>query len=149
MQVSVSSGDVTGAASKTILSVLASASRRAKLKQIIISCTDSPADATAVFALRDITADGTGTGVTPRFVDRELTGQTPSCTAKANYTVEPTYATGNGRRIGLNQRIPLVYNPPYDGEDMTQLSSQTVVGFGLQMISGPPVKYDVNFQWDE
>ena len=48
MQARVTSGNVTGASAKTILAVLASATRRVKLKQLIISCTDTPADAMAL-----------------------------------------------------------------------------------------------------
>src|SRR5574340_1281040 len=147
MQATVSSGDVTGAATKTIVSVLASATRRAKLKQLIIACTGAPADATAVFALRFITSDGTGSAVTPKAVDSA--DGAPSCTAKANYTIEPTYAAGNIARIGLNQRVTAIWNAPFGGEYVTNLSAGTNIGIGVQMISGPAVSYEVTAQWEE
>ena len=148
MQATVASGDVTFSGSTmTLLSVLASSSRRAKIKQIIVGCTDTPADATAVFALRKITADGTGTAKTPQAVDAG--DGTPTCTAKGNYTVEPTYATGNEMEFGLNQRVTMIWNAPFNGEPVTNLSGGTVIGYGLQMVSGPSLKYRVTIQFEE
>lgn len=147
MQASVSSGDVTGASTKTILSVLASASRRCQLAQIEIECTDTPSDSTAVFALGFITTDGTGSAVTPGAVDSA--DGSPSCTAKANYSAEPTYAASPKRRIAVNQRITYILNMPFDGEWKTGLSGGTNIGIGLQMISGSAIKYNVTFHWKE
>lgn len=147
MQCTVSSGDVTGASTKTIVAILASSTRRAKLKQLIIACTGAPADATAVFAVRNITADGTGSAVTPKAVDSS--DGAPSCTCKANYTIEPTYAAGNVQRIGLNQRVTAIWNAPFGGEDVTNLSGGTNLGIGVQMVSGPALAYEVTAQWEE
>lgn len=147
MQAIVSSGDVAGASTKTILAILASSTRRCQLLQITISCTDTPADATAVFSVGFLTADGTGTSVTPVAVDSA--DGAPSCTAKKNYTVEPTYASNRLWRIGLNQRIALVYNVPFDGEWKTNLSGGTNLGIGIQMVSGSAVNYCVDAQWKE
>ena len=147
MQASVSSGDVTGASAKTILAVFAAAARRASVLQVEIECTDTPADATAVFALGFITADGTGTGVTPGAVDSA--DGSPSCTAKANYSAEPTYAAAPKKRLAVNQRVTYIWNVPFDGEWKTALSGGTNLGIGLQMISGPALKYNATFQWRE
>ena len=147
MQARVTSGNVTGASAKTILAVLASATRRVKLKQLIISCTDTPADATAVFRVGFITADGTGTARTTVAVDSA--DGAPSCTAKKNYTGEPTYATNDLAYIGLNQRTTLIWNPPFEGEFVTNLSGGANLGIGIQMVSGPALNYDVDAQWQE
>lgn len=147
MQASVTSGNVTGASSKTILTVLASATRRAKLKQITVACTDTPADATAIFRVCFITADGTGTSVTPVAVDSA--DGAPSCTAKKNYTVEPTFASNDITRFGLNQRVTLIWNAPFDGGYTTNLSGGTNLGIAIQMVSGPALTYNATAQWEE
>lgn len=147
MQARVTSGNVTGAATKTILAILASSSRRVSLKQLIIACTDTPADATAVFKVTFITADGTGTSKTP--VACDSADGTPSCTAKANYTVEPTYAANSLAEFGLNQRVTMIWNSVFDGEWKTNLSGGTNVGIGIQMVSGPALTYSIDAQWQE
>ena len=149
-QARVSSGDVTGASTKTLLAIFASATRIARIKQIVISCTDTPADATAVISVGFLTADGTGSAVTPGFVNGTLFhGGNPSCTAKANYSAEPTYATPRLSRQGINQRVTEIWNTPFDGEIATELSGGTEIGIGIQMVSGPALKYAVDVQWDE
>lgn len=147
MQFRVNSGDVTGASAKTILAVLSSTTRRPKVVQIVISCTDLPNDATAVFQIAKITTDGTGSGVTPHAVDSALGAA--SCTAKANYTGEPTYGPVMDR-IGLNQRVTVIWNAPFDGAYQPRISGDAAdLGIGIQMVSGPAVKYAASVQWDE
>lgn len=147
MQATTVSGDVTGASAKTLLSVLASATRRAKLLQVIVACTDTPADATAVFRLCFITADGTGTSETTQACDSA--DGAPSCTSKKNYTVEPTYASQNLWETGLNQRNTAIWNATFGGPFVTNLSGGTNLGIGLQMVSGPALKYRATFIWEE
>lgn len=147
MQAIVSSGDVAGAATKTMLALFASSTRRVQLLQLTISCTDTPADATGVFSVGFLTGDGTGTSVTPVAVNSA--DGAPSCTAKKNYTVEPTYASNRLWRIGLNQRIAIVWNCPYAGAWQTNLSGGTNLGIGIQMVSGSAVNYCVDAQWEE
>jgi hypothetical protein len=147
-QYTVDSGDVTFAGSAlTLASVLASATRRAKIKQIIIACSDAPADATAVFALRKMTVDGTGTGGTAYPVDAG--DGAPNCTTKHTYTIEPTYATGNIYAWPLNQRVTMIWNAPFGGEPASNLSGGTDIGWGLVMLSGPNLKYRATIQWEE
>jgi hypothetical protein len=147
MQATTVSGSVTGASTKTLVSVLASATRRAKLKQISVACTDTPADATAIFRVCFITADGTGTAETTQAVDSA--DGAPSCTSKKNYTIEPTYASQNIWEEGLNQRVSMIWNAPFGGEFVTNLSGGTNLGIGLQMISGPALTYRATLQWEE
>jgi hypothetical protein len=143
----VCSGDVTGASTKTLLAVLATATRRPKILQITIGCSGAPADATAIFGLRRITADGTGTAATPQQVDSA--DGAPTITAKSNYTVEPTYATGDLYDIPLNQRVTAIWNPPFGPPPASNLSGGTVVGLGVQMISGPALAYRVTIEFEE
>lgn len=147
MRATVVSGDVAGAANKTLLAIFATAARRPKLLQIIIGCTAAPADATARFALRRITADGTGTALSNTFAMDPGDGA-PVVTAKGNYTAEPTYATGNILEIGLNQRATVIWNAP-DDESRPSCAVGAANGLGLQMVAGPTVNYNITFTWDE
>lgn len=143
MQYFVSSGDVTGAAAKTILAIFGTAARRPRLIQVVIGCSGAPADNAAKFMVQKITADGTGTSVTPEVCD---SGDGAAfCTAKKNYTAEPTYATGNGVQLPLNQRATLVWNVPV--AYMSPLG--TANGIGIQMVSGPALAYNVTAFFEE
>lgn len=143
----VCSGDVTGASTKTLLSVLSTTTRRPKILQVTIGCSGSPADATAIFSLRRITADGTGTAATPQQVDSA--DGAPVVTAKSNYTIEPTYATGSLYDIPLNQRVTVIWNPPFGPPPAPEVSGGTVKGLGVQMVSGPALAYRVTIEFEE
>lgn len=143
MQFSVTSGDVTGAATKTLLAIVGTASRRPRLIQVIIGCSGTPADNAAKFRIQQFTAAGTGTAVSPEVVDGG--DGAASCTAKANCTVEPTYAVGGGIVIPLNQRATMVYNLPV--AYMVPLGATN--GIGIQMVSGPALAYNVTAFFEE
>lgn len=145
MKAYAASGDVTGAANKTIISITASATRRPKLLQLIIGCSGTPADNVAKIAIRKFTADGTGTAGTTFQADSA--DGAPSVTTKVNYTVEPTYAAGNVAEIDLNQRATVVWNSPLGAEPSVALG--TANGIGIQMVSGPTLPYNVTAIWDE
>lgn len=147
MQGRVTSGDVTGASTKTILCLLSSSTRRPAVVQITIGCTDTPADATAVFRVGFITADGTGTARTTVAVNSA--DGAPSVTAKKNYSGEPTYATNDLEHIGVNQRVTVIYNTPFGGPFTANLSTGANLGIAVQMVSGPALAYNVTLQWDE
>ena len=147
MQIKVTSGDVTGAATKTLVSILSTATRRPKILQIIVACTGAPADATAKFVLKRMTADGTGTANTNVTAVDAGTDGAPTLTSKTNYTVEPTYVANEGSDIGLNQRVTAIWNPPFGGVYGCPIGAGA--GFGLQMISGPALAYDVTMFVDE
>lgn len=143
----VSTGDVMGAAGKTIVALMATAARRPKLKQITIGCSDSPADATAVFAIRRITAAGTGTAKTAFQADGA--DGAPVVTPFANYTVEPTYVSGEIVRLPMNQRATMVWETPDDeGGEISSLLG-VANGVGIQMISGPAVNWSATVCWEE
>lgn len=143
MQYSVTSGAVTGGTTKTILTLLSAATRRPRLIQLIIGCSGAAADNVALFKIQRITADGTGTAVTPLAADGGDGAAT--CTAKANYTVEPTYLAGDGIQIALNQRATLVWNVPVSY--LPALGSGP--GIGIQMLSGPALAYVVTAFFEE
>lgn len=145
MKAYAASGAVTGAATKTLLSIISSATRRPKLLQVIIGCSGTPADNVALVAIRKFTVDGTGTGGTTFQADSA--DGAPSCTTKNSYTIEPTYAAGNVEEIALNQRATVIWNAPLGAEPSVPLA--TTNGIGLQMVSGPSLAYNVTFVWDE
>lgn len=143
MQYSVAFGDVTGAAGKTLLSILSAATRRPRLIQVIIGCSGAAADNVAKFQIKRITADGTGTAVTPQACDAGDGAAT--CTAKGNYSAEPTYESGNGIEIALNQRATLVYNVPV----AYQAAVGAGAGIGVLMVAGPALAYNVTAIYEE
>ncbi len=145
MKAYASSGQVTGAATKTIISLAASATRRPKLLQVIIGCEGTPADNVAEFAIRKFTADGTGTGGTTFQADSA--DGAPLVTTKNNYTVEPTYASGNVAEISVNQRATVIWNAPLGAEPAIAIG--TANGIGIQAITAPSLAYTITTIWDE
>jgi hypothetical protein len=145
MKAYCASGDVTGAASKTVVALISSATRRPKLLQVIIGCSGTPADNVAKVAIRKFTADGTGTSGTTFQADSS--DGAPSVTTKVNYTVEPTYTSGNVEEISLNQRATVIWNAPLGAEPSVPIGTSN--GIGVQLISAPTLAYNVTMVWDE
>ncbi len=145
MKAYASSGDVTGAATKTLIAILASATRRPKLLQVTIGCSGTAADGVAKLAIRKITADGTGSAGTTFQADSA--DGAPSCTVKVNYTVEPTFTAGNLVEISMNQRATVIWNASLMAEPSVALGTSN--GIAIQMISGPTLAYNVALIWDE
>jgi hypothetical protein len=146
----VSSGQVTAVANKTVVSVLASATRRPRLMEVIIGCSGTPADEAAEFAIRYLTADGTGTAGTV-FAGDPGDGA-PSCTSKNTYTVEPTYSTGNVAEISMHQRNTVIWRAETKEDLVAQLSgSGGVIGIGIQCIvaPSPSVTFNIALKWEE
>jgi hypothetical protein len=144
MRCAAASGNVTGAATKTVIAIYSTAVVMAELEQIIFSASGTPADAVALFAIRSLTAaDGTGTAKTEFNLDRN--GGAPSCTTKADYSVEPTYASGNMIEIAINQRATFPWTLPPG----VKTAIGTANGIGIQMISGPAVAWNLTLIWTE
>lgn len=141
------SGDVTGATNKTLLAIFATASRYPKLRRVIIGCSGTPADNASKFAIGLITATGSGATVTTQAADQM--GGGPSCEVRANYTSEPTYATGYWTEFGMHQKATIDLKWEGDERPTTNLSPGTVKGIGIRMISGPAVAFNVSAEWDE
>ncbi|HSY15297.1 MAG TPA: hypothetical protein VK816_04855 [Jatrophihabitantaceae bacterium] len=151
MKASCSSGQLTASGVPfTLLALYATSARKPKLLQVIIGCSDATPTATsALFAIRFITAAGTGTaGVT--FALNKSNGA-PSVTAVINHTGEPTYQTGDPIEIPLNMSSTAIWQPPLeDAAPESNLSTGTVIGIGIQMITGPTAKdYNVSVTWEE
>jgi hypothetical protein len=140
----LTSGDVVGAALKTIAAVLTPATRRAKLKKVIIGSSGAPADNAAKFQVRRITTDGTGTAATPLPTDVAETAAL--CTAKVNYTVEPTYIAGSELEIDLNQRATIQW---FSMDELEKIVCALSSGIGLQMVAGPAIAYNATLGYTE
>jgi len=89
---------------KSLLAVFAGATvRRTKVYDILIGTNGTPADNYMEFDVSRITANGTGTAVTPVALDPA--DAAAASTANANYTAEPTVtASSSGFYVGINQR---------------------------------------------
>ena len=87
----------------TVLSVIASATVRPAIYDIVLSSNSAPNDYSAEFSFNRFTADGTGTAVTPAKVNPA----TPAAvaTSKQVYTAEPTLTANDiPLLIAHNQR---------------------------------------------
>ena len=144
MKAYTSSGQVTAGATKTIISLKASATRRPKLLQVVIGCEGTPADNVAEFAIRKFTADGSATPGTTFAADSA--DGAPSVTSMNTYTTEPTYTSGNLAEISVNQRATVIWNAPLGAEPSVALGSG---GIGIQAIAAPTLPYTVGLIWDE
>lgn len=95
-------------ADDTVLSLISSTSVRPKVTGLVISSSSSPNDYSAHFHLQRFSADGTGTAVTPQKMDFDAAAAV--ATSKTNYTVEPTYTSGEVLlNIAHNLRATVVF----------------------------------------
>jgi hypothetical protein len=76
-------------------------------------------------------------------------GPAATITSKINYTVEPTYATGQVLAIGINQRATYTWFPITEGEKiMTNITASN--GLGLQAVSTPASStWDITLVWEQ
>lgn len=99
-------GQETLAAGSTILyTVNGSTARRLKVHHVIAGASGTPDDQAAQVDVRRVTAEATtpgGTAVTPFPLDED--DPVALSNAVEAPTSEPTYATGSGLELGLNQR---------------------------------------------
>jgi hypothetical protein len=125
------SGSITGAASKSVVTVVAPASPSTRLyvSDIIISSNATPADNSSEWQLLRCTAAGTNTAVTPTPFD-EADGAALSTCGKNN-TVEPTYSpTVSLLDIAHNQRATFRWVAA-PGEEAIGAATASH-GFGIQ-----------------
>jgi len=89
---------------KTLISVFAgSTARRGKIYDVLIGTNGTPADNYLEWDVSRMTADGTGSSVTPNALDPADSAALG--TRKANYTVEPTVTAASSLfYVGVNQR---------------------------------------------
>jgi hypothetical protein len=90
---------------KTVLSVFAGSgtTRRGKVYDVLIGTNGTPADNYLQWDISRMTADGTGTAVTPQALDPADASANGS--AKNNYSAEPTVTANSSLfNVGVNQR---------------------------------------------
>jgi len=90
---------------KTVLDVFATSGslRRGKVFDVLIGTNGTPADNYLQWDISRMTADGTGSAVTPNPLDPADVAAL--ATAKSNYTAEPTIAANSSLfNVGVNQR---------------------------------------------
>jgi hypothetical protein len=90
---------------KTVLDVFATsgALRRGKVFDVLIGTNGTPADNYLQWDISRMTADGTGTAVTPNPLDPADVAAL--ATAKNNYSAEPTITANSSLfNVGVNQR---------------------------------------------
>ncbi len=81
-------GSMALIAADTVLSIIASATSRPSVFDIIMSSSSTPNDYSAEFLFQRFSADGTGTAVTPQPLD--FNDRAAVATSKHTYTVAPT-----------------------------------------------------------
>lgn len=81
-------GSMALVAAKTVLSVIAAATVRPRVYDILLSSPSTPNDYSVELFLQRFSADGTGTAVTPQPLD--FNERAAVATSKVNYSAEPT-----------------------------------------------------------
>ena len=124
------SGSITGAATKTIWGVTATAAVRPFIQDIWQSSNATPADNSSEWQLLRFTASGTSTAVTPEKAD----SGDPAATSVVgkNHSVEPTYATVSLLDIAHNQRATIRHIAGPNEEFIAPATASN--GFGFQCI---------------
>ena len=111
----VTTGAMALIAADTVLSVIAAATVRPRVSDIVLSSSSSPNDYSADLQVQRFSADGTGTAVTPQPLD--FNDPVSISTSKHTYTVEPTLTANEILlRIAHNQRATVrwVAQPGYE-----------------------------------
>ena len=141
-------GSGTPGTNKTMLTVIAAATVRPKVKYICIGAGGTPADQAGVFVARRITADGTGTSVTPTPLDPADVAAL--ATSKENYSAEPTYASNAALLVvGMNQRNTFQWWA-IDDEGALVVAATAGAGLGIKSESHTATPTtDVTMHWQE
>ena len=96
-------GSMALIAADTVLSVIAAATVRPRINDLVLSSSSTPNDYSAEFYLQRFSADGTATAVTPQALD--FADPAAVATSKHTYTVEPTLTANEILlQIAHNQR---------------------------------------------
>lgn len=131
------SGSITGAATKTIWGVTATAAVRPSIYDIIISSNATPADNSSEWYVLRFTAAGTSTAVTPEKVDSGDPAATSVC--GKNHSVEPTYATVPLLDIAHNQRATFRWVAAPGSELVAPSTAANGLGLQCQAVGGSGV----------
>jgi hypothetical protein len=132
------SGTITGAATKTIVGVTATAAVRPYVTDLMISSNATPADNSSEWQLVRFTAAGTSTAVTPVAFDSGDPAATTVC--GKNHTVEPTYSpTVPLLDIAHNQRATFRWVAAPGEEIIAPATAANGMGLQCQGVGGSGV----------
>ena len=132
---------------QTGLAIHAGTGVRPRVFQIGFSSTTS-ADKALEWLIQRLSADGTGTSVTPKpFDPADPAGEV---TAKRTYSGEPTYTSGETPiDLGGHQKSQVIWNA-YDEQAKIIIPATSGAGLGMQFKSGdsatPVVKAHMSWQ---
>lgn len=116
-------------AADTVLSVIAAATVRPSVYDIVLSSSSTPNDYSADFQIQRFSADGTGTSVTPQPLD--FADPASITTSKHTYTVEPTLTANEILlRLSHNQRATVRWVAAPGSE----LTVPALAGDGLSLL---------------
>lgn len=130
---SVSGPNASGAATKTLVTVIGSTTVRPRVFDLIIGTQASPADQAAEYALKRFTAVGTA-GSSPTPLPLDPSDVASIATAGITHSAEPTYTAGGTLvDINLNQRATFrwVASPGMELVGPATASN----GIGLQLVA--------------
>jgi hypothetical protein len=140
--------NASGSATKTALTVIAAATVRPALFDLVLGNSTTPADQAANLAIKRFTAAGTaGSSPTPQSNDP---GDVAAlATAGAAHSVEPTYTAGATLlQISMNQRATFrwVASPGYE----LKAPATAANGLGVQLVAATAATvYDATAYWYE
>ena len=109
--------------------------------------TGAPADQVTVYTIGRITADGTGSAVTPSPLD--AADRASQCTCLENHTAEPTYTSGGELlEMPLNHRATFRWVAAPGGEFITPATDNN--GVGMKAIhASATTDFRMGAMWEE
>lgn len=131
------SGSITGAATKTIVGVTASATNRPYIMDLLISSNATPADNSSEWWVLRFTAAGTSTVVTPAAFDSGDPAANAAC--GKNHSVEPTYGAVPLLDIAHNQRATFRWVAAPGEEIISPATAANGLGVQCQAVGGSGV----------
>ena len=107
----------------------------------------APADLVTVHTIQRITADGSGTAVTPTAIDSG--DRASQCTCLENHTSEPTYTSNTQLlEIPLNHRATFRWVAAPGGEIITPATDNNGIGF-TALHASSTTDWRVGCMWEE
>jgi hypothetical protein len=129
---SVSGPNASGATNKTLITIVASATVRPRIYDLVIGSNATPADQSAQYGVSRFTAAGTGTSFTP--LPLNSSDVAAVATSAIAHSVEPTYTANQTLlTIDLNQRATFRWVASPGMEFVAPATAAN--GLGLRLIS--------------
>ena len=133
-----------GGTGKTLQTIIGTASKAPRLIGILFGASATPADAVGLFAIKRFTAKGTATAGTAYYNNTGL-GLTPDITTENAHSAEPTYVSGPGYEVCVNQRTTFYWQAPEE----LWAPAGTGSGWGIYFISGPLIAWDFVMDFEQ